>query len=117
MSLVEGDGIRLELSRTSRRIFVAKGGYFGAGPATVEVGDLIYIVAGGLCPYVLRPKRDVEHQFTLIGECFVYGIMDGEGVTRNLPQWKNFRREKIGRKLLGLGQPLVVTPTKDVYII
>lgn len=85
MSLVEDDGIRRELSRTGRRMFVTHGEYFGAGPATVEVGDLIYIIAGGLCPYVLRPKHNAEHHFTLIGECFVYGIMDGEGVTRNLP--------------------------------
>jgi hypothetical protein len=111
------DDIRRQLSRTGRRMFVAKGEYFGTGPAGVKVGDMIYLIAGGLCAYLLRPKPGTQDHFTLIGECFLYGIIDGEGVTKISPPWKTFCRERIGRKPLGLGQPLVVTPTEDVYIM
>lgn len=39
-------------------------------------GDLIYVVLGASVPYVLRPLSD--HDFTLIGEAYVQGIMRGE---------------------------------------
>jgi hypothetical protein len=65
-----------------RRIFVTKKGYFGIGPAELEEGDEIYILAGGKLPLVLRPlPKSRLRAFELVGDCYVHGIMDGEAVS------------------------------------
>jgi hypothetical protein len=65
-----------------RRIFVTKKGYFGIGPAELEEGDEIYILAGGKLPLVLRPlPKSRPRTFELVGDCYVHGIMDGEAVS------------------------------------
>jgi hypothetical protein len=65
-----------------RRFFVTKKGYFGVGPAELEEGDEIYILAGGKVPLVLRPLPESQpNTFELVGDCYVHGVMDGEAVT------------------------------------
>jgi hypothetical protein len=65
-----------------RRFFVTKKGYFGIGPAELEEGDEIYIIAGGKHPFVLRPLPEPQsYTFELVGDCYVHGIMDGEAVS------------------------------------
>ncbi|MCJ1378901.1 hypothetical protein MMC17_002000 [Xylographa soralifera] len=65
-----------------RRFFVTKKGYFGIGPAELEKGDEIYILAGGKHPFALRPSLEPEPDtFELVGDCYVHGIMDGEAVS------------------------------------
>ncbi|KAH8745951.1 heterokaryon incompatibility protein-domain-containing protein [Hyaloscypha finlandica] len=65
-----------------RRFFVTKKGYFGIGPAELEEGDEIYILAGGKFPLVLRPSPESQpNTFELVGDCYVHGVMDGEAVT------------------------------------
>ncbi|PMD57267.1 uncharacterized protein K444DRAFT_483861, partial [Hyaloscypha bicolor E] len=65
-----------------RRFFVTKKGYFGIGPAELEEGDEIYILAGGKVPLVLRPLPESQpNTFELVGDCYVHGVMDGEAVT------------------------------------
>jgi hypothetical protein len=65
-----------------RRFFVTKKGYFGIGPAELEEGDEIYILAGGKLPFVLRPLPESQPDtFELVGDCYVHGIMDGEAVS------------------------------------
>jgi hypothetical protein len=67
---------------SGRRFFVTKKGYFGIGPAELEVGDDIYILAGGRAPLVLRPLPESQpNTFELVGDCYVHGVMDGEAVT------------------------------------
>ncbi|KAF1998436.1 hypothetical protein P154DRAFT_407830, partial [Amniculicola lignicola CBS 123094] len=60
-----------------RRIFVSEKGYLGTGVEEVKKGDLVYMVAGADVPYILRPVVGKEHTFTLVGEAYVHGIMDG----------------------------------------
>jgi hypothetical protein len=65
-----------------RRFFITKKGYFGIGPAELEEGDEIYILAGGKVPLVLRPSPESQpNTFELVGDCYVHGVMDGEAVT------------------------------------
>jgi hypothetical protein len=47
-----------------------------------EEGDLVALLRGGNVPYVLRRCTDSEHKgsYYLVGECYVYGAMDGEKV-------------------------------------
>jgi hypothetical protein len=74
-----------------RRFFVTKGGSIGIGPADTQVGDDVYVLGGGRQPLTLRksetvfslPGTEIEPQLchTLVGDCYVHGIMDGEAAT------------------------------------
>jgi hypothetical protein len=59
----------------SRRLFVTNNGYMGLGPTYIEVGDLICVLFGCSVPLILRKQNDF---YTVLGECFVLGLMDGE---------------------------------------
>ena len=53
------------------------------GPSNMQPGDLICVFLGGPVPWVIR--QDGE-EYVLIGECYVYGLMDGEVMdTEHLP--------------------------------
>jgi hypothetical protein len=70
-------GQHFETVYDGRRIFVSEKGYLGTGTEGMRTGDLVYLVAGADVPYILRPVADKEHTFTLVGEAYVHGIMDG----------------------------------------
>ncbi|OCK94660.1 HET-domain-containing protein [Cenococcum geophilum 1.58] len=59
--------------------------YIGLGPSTMQKGDIICILFGGRVPFVLRSRSgpvresfDTDDGFTLVGECYVHGLMDGQ---------------------------------------
>jgi hypothetical protein len=60
-----------------RSFFQTTQGYLGLGPDTLQTGDVVCILFGGRCPFVLRPK---EGFYQLIGEAYVHGIMYGEAL-------------------------------------
>lgn len=62
-----------------RRAFCTSKGYLGLGPRHLQPGDHVVIVHGSTVPFILRSIE--ENKFTLIGEAYVHGIMDGEGMT------------------------------------
>ncbi|KAL2039474.1 hypothetical protein N7G274_007746 [Stereocaulon virgatum] len=65
-----------------RFLFLTAVGYAGLGPHELQVGDSLYVLAGGHKLYVLRPVLGATRSqtFNLIGDCYVQGIMDGEAV-------------------------------------
>ncbi|KAH8768217.1 hypothetical protein F5883DRAFT_616865 [Diaporthe sp. PMI_573] len=75
---------------SGRRLFITEKNYMGLGPAGTTEGDMVHVVAGGHTPFVTR--RSDKHQaidipgvgrqdcLSLIGDCYVHGIMDGEAV-------------------------------------
>jgi len=60
----------------NRRPFISTKGYVGLVPAHSLPGDFICILYGAIVPFVLR--RVANGTFELVGEAYVYGIMDGE---------------------------------------
>ncbi len=58
-----------------RRFFVTQKGYFGLGPEAMKEGDLCCILFGAMVPFILRR---VDHQYVIIGESYIYGVMRGE---------------------------------------
>ena len=72
-----------------RRLFATRKGYLGLGPASIEVGDAVWIFPGAKVPFVLRPVASPQFEntasepsrFKLVGEAYVHGIMHGEGST------------------------------------
>ena len=77
-------------SALGQRFFITKAGYFGTGPADLKVHDQIHIVKGGHKPLVLRSVIDPSHHswlasvadsssiYSLVGDCYLHGVMDGE---------------------------------------
>ncbi|KAF7937289.1 uncharacterized protein EAE98_001603 [Botrytis deweyae] len=63
----------------NRRWGITRKGYFGLFPRYAEEGDVVYVMEGCDVPYLLR-EVDEKNRFRLVGECYVFGIMDGEAV-------------------------------------
>jgi hypothetical protein len=61
-----------------RRPFSSTEGYVGLAPAHSKSGDIICILFGADFPFIIR--KAAKGQYELVGEAFVYGIMDGEGL-------------------------------------
>ncbi|PTB63800.1 HET-domain-containing protein [Trichoderma citrinoviride] len=72
-----------------RRFAVTRGGYFVLGPDALQEGDVVVLLRGGKTPFLLREVHDDDDGtasgggsgggWVLVGECYVHGLMDGEG--------------------------------------
>lgn len=62
-----------------RRLGVTESGYYLLGPDIMQAGDVVVVLHGGRTPFVLRPK---DGGWTLLGECYMHGMMDGEAMRR-----------------------------------
>jgi len=60
-----------------RCFFTTSRGYMGLGPNAMQTGDVVCILFGCKVPYVLRP---VDGHYLLVGDAYIYGIMDGEAM-------------------------------------
>jgi len=87
----------LNFNAIDQCFYITEKGYMGTGPPRMAVGDEVWILCGGKVPFVLR---EVEAAYSLsdlivpvvfregmcyhqlLGDGFVYGIMDGEAVER-----------------------------------
>lgn len=63
-----------------RRLFVCENGLLGLGPAVMKEGDVVHVLEGVNVPFVLRSQGESVDDFWLVGEAFVEGLMEGEGV-------------------------------------
>ncbi|KAF2135425.1 uncharacterized protein K452DRAFT_260697 [Aplosporella prunicola CBS 121167] len=72
-----------------RRMFTTRQGNLGMAPLDAASGDEIHILLGSKWPFLLRPHPipvfSEEHganlpTYTVIGECYLHGIMDGEAL-------------------------------------
>jgi len=71
-------GSKMILQKTSwfRRLLKTDKGYLGIASAYAELGDCVCILYGSSVPMVLRYESE---RWTIVAECYVHGIMDGEG--------------------------------------
>ncbi|KAH6714263.1 heterokaryon incompatibility protein-domain-containing protein [Leptodontidium sp. MPI-SDFR-AT-0119] len=73
-----------------RRFFETKGAshksLFGLGSPAIKNGDLVCILFGCSVPVVLRKDHERKY-YQIIGECYVYGMMDGEAIAGKAPAW------------------------------
>jgi hypothetical protein len=60
-----------------RRLLVTDTGLLGLAPLEAQSGDVIYVVPGVSVPLVMRR---VEGRYSLVGECYVQNVMDGEAI-------------------------------------
>lgn len=76
--------VALPQALTGRRFFITSPPHFmGVAPDMTQPGDQICIIPGFCAPLVIRPKGD---HFLLVGECYVAGLMDGEGMEMGIPE-------------------------------
>jgi hypothetical protein len=62
---------------------------FGIVPTLSQQGDWIVIFRGSTVPFVVRPREDGH--FTLVGACYVVGIMIGEALENPGIEWGVFK--------------------------
>jgi hypothetical protein len=60
-----------------RKFFISESGYMGIRPLALQEDDRICILLGCNIPMLIRKEGDY---YLLVGECFVWGLMDGEGL-------------------------------------
>lgn len=63
-----------------RRLVTTSGGYLGLVPAGAIAGDVVAMIIGCNVPLLLRPVKWETARFSVIGECYVHGVMYGEVV-------------------------------------
>lgn len=72
-------GLVRELTRT-RRFLVTADGYMGLAPGEARIGDRVAIIYGCSTPLLIRKVNEAETDWRLVGECYIYGLMDGEAI-------------------------------------
>lgn len=66
-----------------RRLIKTKSGFTGLAPEATKKQDIVAILYGLSVPVVLRHISNAtegDNVFKMIGECFIYGMMDGEAL-------------------------------------
>jgi len=61
----------------ARQLIQTAAGRIGLAPSQAKIEDMIYLIYGGQVLYILRPTA--EGRYKLVGECYLHGLMDGEG--------------------------------------
>jgi heterokaryon incompatibility protein (HET) len=68
------------LSATSgRSFFLTEQKRIGIGPSSTNLGSLICVFHGAETPFLLQETKD-SNAFRLLGESYVYGVMNGEAL-------------------------------------
>ncbi|CZR51400.1 uncharacterized protein PAC_01275 [Phialocephala subalpina] len=78
-----------------RSFFTTKEGYIGLCPASACPGDKICIAFGSFNPLILRSVPGREGHYQVGGACFVYGLMNGEGILGPSPPGWTHRWMKV----------------------
>jgi hypothetical protein len=58
-------------------------GHIALVPEEAAVGDVIMAIHGARVPFVFRPVAESD-DYSIIGECYVHGVMNGELLSRQL---------------------------------
>jgi hypothetical protein len=61
----------------NRSFIISQDGLVALGPSLSQVGDTIAVLLGCCNPLILRR---VGHQYKVLGECYVHGLMSGEAI-------------------------------------
>jgi hypothetical protein len=90
-----------------RSYFTTTEGYIGLAPRETRSGDIICVLLGSNAPIVLRSQG--EGKYSVVGECYCHGIMDGSALLGPLPagfefvvnfvqDWKGYSSAFIDRR-------------------
>ncbi|KAF2651311.1 HET-domain-containing protein [Lophiostoma macrostomum CBS 122681] len=71
---------RLVANLHGRSFFQTSDGGYGIGPAGTRKGDIVAVILGCDFPMILRPNAKDSLEFSVVGECYVHGVMFGEAI-------------------------------------
>jgi Heterokaryon incompatibility protein (HET) len=75
---------------SERSFFTTKEGFIGLAPMGSRAGDIVCVLLGCNVPLVVREVKHMQYQ--VVGECYMYGAMDGEVLLGSLSKI-NYRQE------------------------
>lgn len=64
-----------------RRLAVLGGGLIAAVPEDTQLGDVVCTIIGCSVPVCLRKGSSLDH-WTVLGDCYVYGYMNGDAIEK-----------------------------------
>jgi hypothetical protein len=72
-----------------RSFFTTQRGYMGFGPQDMRQDDLVAVLLGSKMPFILRQVPLSEgiydkSYYTVVGYCYLHGIMNGEAIDENV---------------------------------
>lgn len=70
--------------RNWRFVILKETGLCGIAPNTVQKGDFVHIFHGGVVPFITRSSQEREDAHRLIGQCYIWGVMEGEAIKKGL---------------------------------
>ena len=70
--------------RKERKFFTTKKNYVGLAPLLIQENDIICLIYGARVPFLIR--RRVRGDYHLVGECYMHGLMRGEGMAIGVEQ-------------------------------
>ena len=78
----------LSLAVFGRLLSVSKEGHIGLVPPAAVEGDIVCVILSCESPLLLRPLPNGN--YTVVGECYIHGLMNGEAILGPLPNgWKS----------------------------
>jgi hypothetical protein len=72
-----------------RVLVILKKNQLGLCPEDARKGDVVAVLHGASVPVILRPMD--QHDYDLVGPCFVNGIVYGEAVDWRVDEAHRFR--------------------------
>ncbi|KAF5614123.1 het-6-heterokaryon incompatibility [Fusarium subglutinans] len=88
----DGDLYRSTMHHISwyRRLFLTDGGYLGLAHPSCQPGDELVLLSGGRVPFVVRRgSMEIPECYSIVGEAYVHGIMDGELLGAADAKWED----------------------------
>jgi hypothetical protein len=80
---------QVQVMADNRKIFISASGYMGLASQYLQEGDHVCILLGCKVTMLIRKEGDFHR---LVGECFVWGLMNGEGLQdRKDEDFEDFR--------------------------
>jgi len=76
-----------------RSFFISEKGLMGIAPCDMRKGDVIAVLFGARTPFVLRPSKPLDGRglYTIVGDCYVDGFMEGKALRVPKLEKKDFR--------------------------
>lgn len=56
----------------------------GSAQSGVRIGQTVVVLHGGKTPYLLQ--REGSRGYRFVGECYVHELMDGEALSKPMPE-------------------------------
>jgi hypothetical protein len=72
--------IMSRMSGKRRKVILTSRGFFGVAPDSAKGDDQLCLLHGAEFPVLLRKSSKKEAEYEFIGECYIHGLMNGQGM-------------------------------------